>query len=50
MWSATVTLLHLHSHVCLAKTAEEYFQSKSQHAVQGITSRNFSHVTAAVIG
>ena len=47
----TVTLLHSHSHVCLAKTAEEYFQSKCQHALRGVISRNFFSrtITAAVI-
>jgi len=37
----TVTQLPSHSHARLAKTAEVHFQSKYQHAVKGITSRNF---------
>ena len=41
MWSPD-TLLHLHSYVRLAKTAEVYFQSKYQHAVKGIISCNYA--------
>ena len=37
----TVTRLHSHSQARLAKIAEEYFQSKCQHAVQGIIRGNF---------
>jgi len=33
--------LHRYIHI-VTKTAEEYFQSKCQHAVQGIIRRNFS--------
>ena len=46
----TVTQLPSHSHARLAKTAEVHFQSKYHHSVKGIINRNFSHVTAAVIG
>jgi hypothetical protein len=41
MWSPG-TLLHLHSYARLAKTAKVYFQSKYQHAVKGIISRNYA--------
>ena len=37
-----VTRLHSHSHARLTKTAEEYFQSKCQHAVQGFIRHHFS--------